>query len=117
MLDVLLSRPNFFLRFRRTVDLLSYDSKTTDKRGQYVWRAKKKMDGMFIIRPVLTGINRLKLEANGIARSFFRNCQIRPGNKKTHCQIDLSISVFFLLTVQLVRHSKDVGSRKRFSKA
>ena len=32
--------------------------------------------------------------ASGIARSFFRNCQIRPGNKFSYCQIDLSISVF-----------------------
>ena len=36
------SGPNVFLRFSRNrVDLLSYESKTTDKREQYDWRAVK----------------------------------------------------------------------------
>ena len=36
----------FFLRSRRIrVNLLSCESKTTDKRGQYDWRAEKNLDG------------------------------------------------------------------------
>ena len=39
------TRPNFFLRSSRIrVDLPSYESKTTDKRGQYDWRAEKNLD-------------------------------------------------------------------------
>ena len=56
-------------------------------------------------------------EASGIARSFFRNCQIRPGNKFSYCQIDLSISGFFLIDSSVSHDSKDAESRKRFSKA
>ena len=38
----------FFVWSRRiSVDLLSYDSKTTDKRQQNDWRAKKNLDGFF----------------------------------------------------------------------
>ena len=41
------SRPDFFLRSSRiVVDLLSYGSKTTDKREQYDWRTEKNSDGM-----------------------------------------------------------------------
>ena len=37
---------NFFLHFRHIrVDLLSYKSKTTDKREQYDWRTEKNIDG------------------------------------------------------------------------
>ena len=40
------ARPNFFVRSSRIrVDLLSYESKTTDKRQQNDWRAKKNLDG------------------------------------------------------------------------
>ena len=36
----------FFLRSSRIrVGLLSYESKLTDKRGQYDWRAEKNLDG------------------------------------------------------------------------
>ena len=36
------TRPNFFLRSgRNRVDLLSYESKMTDKQEQYDWRAEK----------------------------------------------------------------------------
>ena len=36
----------FFVRSRRIrVDLLSYERKTTDKRQQNDWRAKKNLDG------------------------------------------------------------------------
>ena len=39
------SRPIFFLQFSRIrVDLLSHESKTTDKREQYDWRAEKNLD-------------------------------------------------------------------------
>ena len=37
---------NFFVRSSRIrVDLLSYDSKPTDKREQNYWKAKKNLDG------------------------------------------------------------------------
>ena len=39
----------------------------------------------------------LRKGASGIARSFFCNCHIRPGNKFSYCQIDLSISGLFLI--------------------
>ena len=40
------SRPEFFLQSSRIrVDRLSYESKTTDKREQYDWRADKNLDG------------------------------------------------------------------------
>ena len=32
---------------------------------------------------------------SSIARSFLRNCQIRPGNKFSYCRTDLSITVLF----------------------
>ena len=41
----------------------------------------------FIYRPSQT---------SGIARSFFRNCLIRPGNKFSYCQFHLSLSVSVL---------------------
>ena len=45
--DTCTSRPNFFVRSRRIrVDLLSYESKTTDERQQNDWRAKKNLDGV-----------------------------------------------------------------------
>ena len=41
----------FFLRSSRIrVDLPSYEIKTTDKRWQYDWRAKKNLDG-FVCTP------------------------------------------------------------------
>ena len=41
------SRPIFFVRSSRIrVDLLSYESKLTDKRQQNDWRAKKNLDGL-----------------------------------------------------------------------
>ena len=40
------TRPNFFLRSSRIrVDLPSYESKATDKLGQYNWRAEKNLNG------------------------------------------------------------------------
>ena len=40
------TRPNFFVRSRRIrVNLLSYENKSTDKRQQNDWRAKKNLDG------------------------------------------------------------------------
>ena len=40
-----IARPNFSARSSRIrVDLLSYESKTTDKRQQNDWRAKKNLD-------------------------------------------------------------------------
>ena len=40
------TRPIFFRRSSRIrVDLLSYESKTTDKQQQNDWRAKKNLDG------------------------------------------------------------------------
>ena len=40
------TRPNYFLQSSRIrVDLLSYESKRTDKREQYDWRAEKNLDG------------------------------------------------------------------------
>ena len=45
-LDIIPTRPNFFLQSSRiTVKLLSYESKRTDKRGQYDRRAPKNLDG------------------------------------------------------------------------
>ena len=42
------SRPNVLLRSSRIkVDQLSYESKPTDKREQYDWRAEKSLDGIF----------------------------------------------------------------------
>ena len=42
------TRPNFSQSSRRIrVYQLSYESKTTDKREQYDWRADKKLDGYF----------------------------------------------------------------------
>ena len=44
--DVISEGPDFFLRSSHyRVDLLSHVSKTTDKRGQYEWRAEKNLDG------------------------------------------------------------------------
>ena len=44
-----ISRPNFSHPFRRTrVDLLPYESNTTDKREQYDWRAEKNLNGILI---------------------------------------------------------------------
>ena len=41
-----ITRPIFFVRSRRIrVDRLSYESKTTDKRQQNDWRARKNLDG------------------------------------------------------------------------
>ena len=43
----------FFLRSSRNkVDLLSYESKTTDKRGQYDWKAEKNLDGYLYVVPI-----------------------------------------------------------------
>ena len=50
------TRPDFFLRSGRIrVDLLSYESKTTDKREQYDWRTEKNLDGMDNPLPKNTG--------------------------------------------------------------
>ena len=44
------SCPHFFLRSSRIgVDLLLYESKSTDKREQYGWRAGKNLDGLVLL--------------------------------------------------------------------
>ena len=48
--DRLYSRPDIFLRSSRNrVNLLLYDSKTTDKREQSDWMAKKYLDGLLCL--------------------------------------------------------------------
>ena len=62
----------FFLRSSRLrINLLSYESKTTDKRGQYDWRTEKNLDGSYEPRVFLLDregkrINGVKNEAFGL---------------------------------------------------
>ena len=45
------TRPNIFLwSGRNRVDLLSYESKTTDKREQYDWKAEKNLDRRLVFQ-------------------------------------------------------------------
>ena len=102
---------------RNRINLLSYESKLTDKREQYDWRAQKNLDRNGRVTQKLTSVFRNYLVyvmffiakfcvinyaykarelAAGIVRSFFRNCQIHPSNTFPYCQFDISIIVFFL---------------------
>ena len=66
----------FFVRSSRiSVDLLSYESKTTDKQEQYDWRAEKNLGGSEYIMPSFGGKMPL-FHTSGFSSKAVRVCNI-----------------------------------------
>ena len=71
---------HFFVRSSRNrVDLLSYESKATDKREQYDWKAKKNLGGNVCIFR--------NNDENEICAALFDDRKINlPGRTNNHCR-------------------------------